>query len=214
MTARTASGGGTNQRSMRTRRRILTAIEVVVAVVLILLVDLGASGYLVFTNARADPLQKADAIIVLGGEHDGREDYGIRLARDGWADTVVISNPYWSGDRVMKRVCPPAGRRTGSGDDRIEIICRRPEPMTTRGEALIMRELAQQRGWSRIIVVSWRYHLPRASLIFRQCYTPDPAATVMVAVPRRYEFSLLEWEFVYAYQWGGLAKAAIQGECV
>jgi uncharacterized SAM-binding protein YcdF (DUF218 family) len=198
---------------MRIKRRILTALEVIVAVVLILLVDLGVSGYLVFTHARVDPLQKADAIIVLGGEHDGREDYGIRLAREGWAKTVVISDPYWSGDRTMKRVCPSPGERAGPDAGEIEVICRRPEPMTTRGEALIMRELAEQRGWRRIIVVSWQYHLPRARLIFRQCYTPDAAATVMVAVPRRYQYSLLEWEFVYAYQWGGLAKAVVQGEC-
>jgi len=71
---------------------------------MILLVDIGISGYLVFTNAPIDSLQKADAIIVLGGEHDGREDYGLRLAREGWAKTVVMSNPYWDGDPVMKRV--------------------------------------------------------------------------------------------------------------
>ena len=194
-----------NWRSMRRARRILVAVEVLVVVLVILLVDLGISGYLVFTNARVDPLERADAIIVLGGEHDGREDYALSLAREGWAKTVVMSNPYWSSDRVMKRVCAPAGD--------IEVICRRPDPLTTRGEAEVMRQLAQERSWSKIIVVSWQYHLPRARLIFRQCFSADPAATVMRAVPRRYHYSMLGWEFIYAYQWGGLAKAAVQGEC-
>jgi uncharacterized SAM-binding protein YcdF (DUF218 family) len=190
---------------MRPVRRILTAFEALVAVVTVLLVDMGISGYLMFTNATEDPLQKADAIIVLGGEHDGREDYAISLARQGLARTVVISNPYGDGDPVMKRVC--------TSTTRVEVICRSPEPMTTRGEAAMMRQLADQRSWNKIIVLSWRYHLPRARLIFRQCFSDEPGATVMAAVPRRYQYSLLGWEFVYAYQWGGLAKALAQGEC-
>jgi hypothetical protein len=35
----------------------------------------------------------------------------------------------------------------------------------------------------------------------------------MVPVPRRYRYSPLDWEFVYAYQWGALGKAVVQGEC-
>jgi uncharacterized SAM-binding protein YcdF (DUF218 family) len=190
---------------MRTGRRILAAWEAIVVVVVIVLIDMGISGFFVFTNAKVDQLAHVDAIIVLGGEHDGREDYALRLARDGWAPTVVLSNPYWDGDPVMKRVCRPG--------DGIEVICMAPDPLTTRGEALMMRRLADERGWKKIIVVSWRYHLPRARLVFQQCFSDQPDATVMVDVPRRYRYSLLGWEFVYAYQWGGLAKAIALGEC-
>jgi uncharacterized SAM-binding protein YcdF (DUF218 family) len=187
------------------RRRFLVAVEAVVVVIAICLVDMGISGYLLFTNAPVDELQHADAIIVLGGDHDGREDYALSLARDGWARTVVMSNPYGSDDPVMQRVCHDMGD--------VEVICERPSPMTTRGEADMMRVLAEQRGWSRIIVLSWRYHLPRARLIFRQCFSDQPDSTVMVAIPRRYRYSPLGWELVYAYQFGGLAKAVTLGEC-
>jgi uncharacterized SAM-binding protein YcdF (DUF218 family) len=190
---------------MRTIRRVVCGLEALVVVCVILLVNIGISGYLGFANAPVDPLQQADAIIVLGGEHDGREDYGLQLAREGWAKSVVISNPYWSGDPIMKRVCATA--------EDVEVICRRPYPTTTRGEALMMSELADERAWTKIIVVSWRYHLPRARLIFHQCFSREPDATVMVAVPRRYRHSPLSWELVYAYQWGGLAKALALGEC-
>ena len=191
---------------MRPGRRILTAVEAIVAVMVIFVVDMTISGYVLFTNAGVEPLQRADAIIVLGGEHDGREDYGLRLARDGWASTVVMSDPYGPNDPIMRRVC----RDTGA----IEVICRRPEPLTTRGEAIFTRQLADARGWNKIIVVSWRYHLPRARLIFRQCFSDQPGSAVMSAVPRRYQYSPLEWGFVYAYQFGGLAKAIALGECV
>lgn len=190
---------------MSRRRRCLTAVEALVVVVIVLLVDIGISGHVVFANARVDELQRVDAIVVLGGEHDGREDYALNLARAGWAPTVVLSNPYRVEDPVMSRVC--------QADPHIEVICAPPDPVTTRGEAILMRRLAEQRGWSKIMVVSWRYHLPRARLIFRQCFSAEPGRTVMVAVPRRYRLGPLGWEYVFAYQWAGLAKAVVQGEC-
>lgn len=162
----------------------------------------GALGYRLFTVDHSDVLRKADAIVVLGGEHDGREDYGLSLARAGYADTVLISDPYWPRtpeDALMDRVCgqPPPG---------IEVRCLRPEPSTTRGEAMFTARLARERGWSRIIVVSWRFHLVRARYIFRQCFGGD---LVMRSVPRAYDFSPSMWGFTYGYQYAGLAKATI-----
>ena len=190
---------------MSWRRRWITAVEALLTVLVVIAVDLAVSGYVVFANAKVDALTRADAIIVLAAEHDGREGYGLDLARQGWAPTVVLSNPYDDWDPVMKRVCRPSPG--------IEVLCVRPDPLTTRGEALLMRDLATQRNWSRIIVVSWRYHLPRARFVFTQCFSDTPGSSVMVAVPRRYRYSIFRWEFVYAYQWAGLAKAVVQGEC-
>jgi|SRR5882757_5972943 len=184
------------------RRAILVAVAVVVALLLLI----GISGYFLYTNASADGLQRADAIVVLGGEHDGREDYAIGVARDGWAPTVVLSNPYPDEDPVMQRVCTPPGGG-------IEVLCERPATVTTRGEAEMMHRLAAERSWHKIIVVTWRYHMPRARWILRQCFSQDPNAVVMQAVPRHYDFSMALWELVYAYQDFAFAKAFIQGDC-
>jgi uncharacterized SAM-binding protein YcdF (DUF218 family) len=185
---------------------ITRAIGVVCAAALVLLLLVGASGVILFTNAKTDPLQRADAVVVLGGEHDGREDYGIALARSGWAPAVLISNPYPSSDPVMRRVC-------GESADGIEVICLPPFPSTTRGEADVARRLANERAWRKIIVVTWKYHVPRARLAFRQCFSADPNAVVMEAVPRHYDYSPAQWEYIYAYQYGGLLKAAALGDC-
>lgn len=194
---------------MSTRSRWFTAVQVVVIVTAVVLVDVWISGYFLFRNAPEDPLQRVDAIVVLGGEHDGREDFGIRLAKEGWAPTVVLSNPYVGRDRVMERAC----RDVRGAEGPVEVLCPVPSPLTTRGEAIMVHRLAVQRGWAKLIVVSWQHHLPRARLIFQQCFSNEPGATVMRAVPRRYDYSPFIWEFVYVYQWGGLAKAALQGEC-
>ena len=190
---------------MRRADIVRVTIEAVAAVIIIVLVDVTISGYLLFNNAKVDELEHADAIVILGGEHDGREEYGIQLAAEGWAPTVVLSNPYLHGDQVMEQACRP--RKD------IEVICVRPPVLTTRGEAMAVRVMAEERSWQKIIVVSWRYHLPRARLIFRQCYSDRRDAFVMRPVPREYHYSLIQWDGVYIYQFAGYAKAVLQGDC-
>lgn len=163
-------------------------------------------GVVLFKNAPVDSLRRADAVIVLGGEHDGREDYGLQLVRDGFADVLLLSDPYPPGDPTMRRLCSAQA-------DAIEIVCQRPMPPTTRGEAAMARRLAAERNWRTVIVVSWQYHLPRVRMIFEQCFSTQPAAAIMVAVPRSYEFSVGQWEYTYLYQFAGFAKAFIQGRC-
>jgi hypothetical protein len=118
----------------------------------------------------------------------------------------VLSNPYAADDPVMRRAC------AGSGQG-ITVICRRPAPATTRGEALAARQLATERHWKRIIVVSWRHHLPRARLVFSQCFADRPGVVIMRAVPRDEPMSLAEWEGTSLYQELAFLKARFQGSC-
>ncbi|BDD80366.1 hypothetical protein TPB0596_01290 [Tsukamurella pulmonis] len=167
------------------------------------LAAVGAGGYALFGVDGQDPLRKVDAIIVLGGEHDGREQYGIRLAQEGWSDTVVLSNPYDRSDRTMQELCDT---RT----DGITVTCEVPAPSTTRGEAIFTERLARERGWRSVIVISWSYHLTRSRYIFDNCFSGE---TVMRAVPREYDYGPADWELIYLYQFFGTAKAAMQGTC-
>lgn len=185
------------------RRRFLNPIAMAVLVLTLFLN--GATGTLFFARAKADPLKRVDAIVVLGGEHDGREAYGLKLAEQGYAMNVLISNPYGPKDKVMAKACQP---RSG-----IQVVCRAPVPGTTRGEALMARELAEAQGWNSIIVVSWRYHLPRARKIFNECFASPTRSVVMRDVPRSYPFSVAQWQYTYLYQYGGWVKAELQGRC-
>ena len=60
------------------------------------------------------------------------------------------------------------------------------------------------------MIISWRYHLPRARYIFGNCF---PGRVLARAVPRDYAFNLADWEITYAYQAVGTLKAAVQGGC-
>ncbi|PQP25191.1 hypothetical protein C5613_10130 [Rhodococcus opacus] len=165
--------------------------------------SLGGMGYLLYSQSQVDPIRPVDAIVVLGGDRDGREEYGIELAREGFSSNVVLSNPYWKGDRKMAEFC-------AIQDQRFTVTCIPPQPSTTRGEALFTRDLAAQHGWTSVMVISWRYHLPRARYIFSQCFDGE---IVMRPVPRDYDFSAAHWEYIYLYQTVGFVKAFFRGHC-
>ncbi len=75
------------------------------AVALAIATVAGVAGYALFTRPHVDPLTKADAIVVLGGDQDGRIDYGLELARQGYADTLVIADSYPPDYPVIRRAC-------------------------------------------------------------------------------------------------------------
>jgi uncharacterized SAM-binding protein YcdF (DUF218 family) len=165
------------------------------------LLVLGIAGYFLFVRPQGDPLTKADAIVVLGGAKDGRIEYGMNLARQGYASTVIISDSYDSRDPMVARAC-------AASTATITVVCFRPDPFTTRGEAMFVARAAAQHKWKHVIVVSWNYHLVRARLIFHQCFGGE---VTMQPVPRAYGYSPLKWLRIYAYQFGALAKAAVLG---
>ncbi|MET9326001.1 YdcF family protein [Tsukamurella sp. NPDC003166] len=185
---------------MRRWQKLLWVTAVLVVAVL---AAVGGVGYVLFGVPHEDPLRKVDAIIVLGGEHDSREYYGIRLAQEGYAKNVVLSNPYAATDRTMQDLCD-------TRIDDIAITCERPAPSTTRGEAMFTRRLSERHGWKSVIVISWGYHLTRSRYIFDRCYSGE---TVLRAVPRSYDYGPADWELVYLYQFFGTAKAVVQGSC-
>lgn len=170
------------------------------------LIVAGIGGYLWLGRIGDDPLQPADAVIVLAGTHDGRESYGLELARQTGAGTLVLSDPYPANDPVMRRAC--TGRHRS-----VTVLCRRPVPATTRGEARQAYTLAREHHWRRIVVVSWSYHLPRARFIFSQCFSDRPGDLIMRAVPHHGSRSLAEWEYISLYQGFAAIKAIALRAC-
>ncbi|NMO03938.1 YdcF family protein [Gordonia sp. TBRC 11910] len=188
-------------KTSRRRRRLKAALATIVVVA----IAFSVTGYRLFTVDHSDRLRHVDAIVVLGGDHDGREFYGLNLARQGYASTVLISDPYHprndSDTEVMTAAC--STRITG-----VTVRCFIPDPETTRGEAMYVKTLATQYHWRSLMVISWRYHLVRARYVFGQCFSGE---LVMRAVPRTYSTLPPVVAFTYAYQFAGLAKAAVLG---
>ncbi|MGV9676181.1 YdcF family protein [Nocardia sp. NPDC003482] len=150
----------------------------------------------VYVRPRVDAPAPADAIVVLGGAHDGREELALRLAHDGYAPRVLFSNPY-EHSALLNRVC--------HGGYRFEVDCFDPDPRTTRGEGRELAARARAGGWRRVLVVTFTPHVSRARYILRKCW--DGEILVVVAHPR---ITPARWAYQYLYQSAGYAKAAIE----
>ncbi|WP_226995656.1 YdcF family protein [Gordonia phthalatica] len=164
--------------------------------------SVGPVGYVLFSRGHSDAVGSADVVVVLGGEHDGREYYGLELARTLGAKGVLLSDPYGAGDPVMDTVC----RADVPG---IDVECFVPDPSTTQGEAAHVSRVIRGRGWRRVVVVTWDYHVDRARYVFRRCVNGDVS---VVAVPGGHPgYTLVDWYLVSARQLFGMAKAAVTG---
>ena len=105
----------------------------------------------------------ADAAVVLAGGRGSRLARGLALVRTGVAPVLVISDgwsPTW----------PEANRLCAGRPAPVPVVCFHPDPYSTRGEAEAFARLAAGRGWSSAVVVSSRYHLVRARMLFERCY--------------------------------------------
>lgn len=104
----------------------------------------------------------ADAVVVLAGD-ESRLPVALSLVRDGVAPVLVVSEDESGEDVARATLCE-------NGEiEKVEIVCRRASPFSTRGEARLVGRLAEARGWNRLVVVSSRYHLFRAERLIRRC---------------------------------------------
>jgi uncharacterized SAM-binding protein YcdF (DUF218 family) len=139
-------------------RRLILVLAVLVGVWLV------ACAFL-FVWPRPDALPPhADAVIVLSGDH-ARLNPGVRLVERGVAPVLAISgarqDPRW---RKAQRLCR-LGRAAAA-----TVICFKPVPFSTRGEARAIGRLAREHGWHRVVIVTSTFHVTRAQLLVHRCY--------------------------------------------
>jgi hypothetical protein len=102
----------------------------------------------VCTNTPDGPMQRTDTVVVVAGEHDGREDYGISFAQAARAPVVVC--------RIPKRTATPSWRGCVTRRFRdVRVLRPHPSQLTTRGKADTVHSTAAEKGWSKVIVVTW-----------------------------------------------------------
>ena len=160
-------------------------------------VTLATVSAVLFITYADDPATSADAVIVLAGNKQ-RLPVALELMRREVAPTLVVSDGLDPLNPRAKRVCTTR--------QAFAILCPKPEPFSTRGEARLIAGLAAEHGWSSIVVVSSRFHLLRARLLIERCYDGRIA---MVGAP------LEAWRLpiVIAFEWGKLARAGIVRSC-
>jgi uncharacterized SAM-binding protein YcdF (DUF218 family) len=153
-------------------------------VLLTLVCALVAATLVLFVLVQSDSPRRADAIVVLSGDR-ARLTTGLRLYHAHVAPTLLISRDArpW---KAAKALCKQRG-----------IICFHADPYSTEGEAETVERLGRGRNWRRIVVVTSRYHLRRARLLFERCTHRRP----QVVAART---TTLDYLKVVPWEWGKL----------
>jgi uncharacterized SAM-binding protein YcdF (DUF218 family) len=174
--------------------------RIALAAVLVVVLGWVTAAFLVIIDPITNRPARADAIVVLGGPTvDGRLEEGLRLVREGYASTLLISTP--------GRTSPAVSRACAAPIPHVTVACFLPSPKTTQGEAREIRAQSISHGWHTVLVVTSRYHISRARLIIGRCFT---GRVIMVDANAP---SVSEWIYNLLYQTGAYAKALIHGQC-
>ena len=138
-----------------------------------------------------DPLNKADALIVLSDDnfYADRATRAAELYRQNLAPTVVASGV---------RLRPYAGISELMTHDLVErgvpkerVVPFPQDADNTREEAEALKTLARQKGWKSVIIVTSNYHTRRARYIFRKEFPAD--IKVAMASARDADFDPSNW---------------------
>ncbi|HLX87852.1 MAG TPA: YdcF family protein [Acidimicrobiales bacterium] len=168
----------------RTKKGRLLAVMALVVVLFV------AATARLFAWPVTDAPTKVDAVVALGGDPGQRRAHlAVSLARAGYAPVAVIS---------LGGYHPPCP----SAPPKVQVICFRPDPLDTRGEAEYAAKLAARHGWKRLIVVPERTQSTRARLLFERC---TPARLFIVPVADHPS----HWIGDVFYEWGALLKALV-----
>ena len=116
-----------------------------------------------FVFPHQDRPAHASAIVVLGGDDQQRLPLGLKLATSGVAPVLVVSDGAGSDWAPARALCAHPRGHT------FKVVCFRPDPFSTRGEAREMKKMAAAKGWRSLVVVTSTYHIFRARLLFRRC---------------------------------------------
>jgi uncharacterized SAM-binding protein YcdF (DUF218 family) len=119
-----------------------------------------------------DPIEPADAVLVLGGGRAERITQGIELYKKKYGKMLVItgqwvSSPVLRRDNWALRAKQFAVTRLGFPENKIILIL---EPTSTYYDAVLSKAECRKRGYKSIVVTSEPYHTLRAYLIFRHVY--------------------------------------------
>src|SRR2546423_6724742 len=119
--------------------------RVVLPTVGLLVVAWLAATAVLFLWPREDSPARASAVVVLSGGRKPRLEKALALMRRHVAPVLVISDG-WDSPW-------PAGTRLCTGHARFAVVCFRPQPYSTRGEAEHIARLAAKRHRRSNVVV-------------------------------------------------------------
>lgn len=138
----------------------------------------------------------ADVAVVLGPPTTRRQQWARQLADEGRVGAVLVSVPDPSTDPACRQDWP------------VPVVCFRPDPFTTRGEARYLRDAMAVHGWATALVITSTPHVTRTRYVMGRCLP-----TGVQVVGRAPGATPWWWAYQYLYQTAGWVKALAQDGC-
>jgi uncharacterized SAM-binding protein YcdF (DUF218 family) len=142
------------------------------------------------------PIQKADAIVVLGGGMDTRPAVAARLYREGWAPRILVLQPEPSPAQE-RGIIPTEGdltRRLLETDkvpaNAIELL--KTKVNSTFEESRVIAEWVRQHRARCLLVPTDAFHTRRAGWIIRRQLRPESVNVLTIAAPPR-RYAVTNW---------------------
>lgn len=152
------------------RKGCLVIILVVVVVLTGLLVLPYAMGRILLVS---DSLEPADAAVALGGDTGAaRMEKAVELYKEGLVQYIIITETNGVADTGMRESLYLLNQALAGGVRYRDISITEVDASSTWSEAVAVRKLMLQKGWTSVIVVTDPYHTLRAKLAFRQDFRP------------------------------------------
>ena len=167
-------------------KRSVAAVAILISVgVMACLLATWRIGY--FLDA-SEPPARANAIVVLGGDGDGfmRTRHALDLYAAGYAPMVAFSGGTTrvkAGLRSNAQIAAKTAGQLGLPQDATVVM---PDSYSTRDEAVALEQLARERGWTSVIVVTDRFHTRRAGNTLR-ALAPDVSIVLSTAEDARFD---------------------------
>jgi uncharacterized SAM-binding protein YcdF (DUF218 family) len=143
-----------------------------------------------------DPLQKADAIVVLGGGLQDRPFEAARLYHAGYAPKVLLMNPKPSPTTELKLTLPDwqLARMVLYKKEVPEtnILVAPRVVSSTFEETLAVKEWAISNHVQKVIIPTGIFHTRRARWIFQKTLRDSPVQVIFVGITPQ-EYSITDW---------------------
>ena len=145
----------------------------------------------------SDPIEKADAIVVLSGGEKDRLPEAAELFTEGYSDTVILTDTgYLSEGSESEAAVDPnvikAYDLTQLGVPISNILITRDVVGSTLDEANSVLAIMQKQGFQSMIIVTDPYHSRRTKLVFGRIFQ-DSGITVRIQSVKDHWFTGAGW---------------------
>ncbi|MEJ5314630.1 MULTISPECIES: YdcF family protein [Anaerolinea] len=139
---------------------------------------LGALGNFLVVN---EPLQPADAVVVLSGGELDRLEKAVNIIKAEKARYLILTETQETTESGWKTADYLASEAHQRGIPVPQIVITRKVATNTQEEAIATLDILKERGWNTLIVVTDPYHTRRSQLIFQQVLSKEPVEFIVVS---------------------------------